>query len=154
MDYALIKDYVQPIVDLLDHRHLGFGEHQGKYVYPHDELVLKNMPMLPTSENLLIWIARQLPEEFPWIQLELNETCTSSAILLRSDFEILYRERSTSEGTNPETQEAHDQAPTGGPEVWQGSEVWQQDAQEVTSEPETRESALRRLEITDDDIPF
>lgn len=88
MDYGDIKAAVQPIVDRLDHQHLGNG-------FVNVIFGTKNMAMSlkstveglaithPTSENLLIWIAEQLPADFPWSFLKIKETCTSQAILSR-----------------------------------------------------------------------
>lgn len=99
VDYSVIKDTVQPIIDALDHYHLGSGLveafDEGKHPsgneatfiithLPADEHLRRvNFPLVPTSENILIWIASQLPLDFCWFKLELNETCTSAAVLYR-----------------------------------------------------------------------
>jgi 6-pyruvoyl-tetrahydropterin synthase len=79
MDYYDIKAQVQPIVDRLDHRHLGHGI---------VETTVTGIPVgyIPTSENMLLWIADELPTTFPWTYLEINETCTSSAILSHEEW--------------------------------------------------------------------
>lgn len=82
MDYDEIKKVMQPIIDDLDHRHLGTWE--GLYL---DRLKREwGVDWLPaefnaTSENLLLMIAGHLPTGFPWIQLALAETCTCNAVL-------------------------------------------------------------------------
>jgi 6-pyruvoyltetrahydropterin/6-carboxytetrahydropterin synthase len=92
IDYADIKKVVQPIVDLLDHRHLGTGLHAGVLV-PPDNLLLRTdgmmgtkFPPIPTSENILMWIASQLPPTFNWQCLEICETCTSAARIYATDY--------------------------------------------------------------------
>lgn len=134
MDYGDIKKVVQPLVDALDHRHLGqwWGneinivndcEDQG----PAGKHSVEGLPVgfYPSSENLLMWIAGQLgpldlwlmkrlnhPEELmhflpgqiipfeqreeikkvvSWSKLELNETCTSAAILTREEYDNVQR---------------------------------------------------------------
>lgn len=59
MDYVDIKKVVQPIVDSLDHRHLGtfqgdFGELPIAWRAP------TGSAFYPSSENLIVWIANQL----------------------------------------------------------------------------------------------
>jgi 6-pyruvoyltetrahydropterin/6-carboxytetrahydropterin synthase len=83
MDYTDIKAAVQPVVDMLDHRHLGSGKHCMGYVHPDDVFNNTNFPSVPTSENLLIWISKQLPSWLPWVMLQLSETCTANAMLMR-----------------------------------------------------------------------
>lgn len=88
MDYADIKSVMEPIIEKLDHRHLGSGEHCMSYVHPDDVFNGTNFPRVPTSENILIWISEQLPPTFPWMFLELSETCTAKALLLRPQHAI------------------------------------------------------------------
>lgn len=92
MDYSIIKQMVQPTIDLLDHRHLGSGfvpigpayeANNMAYLMPD---ILSFNVKVPTSENVLLWIAEQLPNEFPWSSLRLNETCTSECTLTLSDY--------------------------------------------------------------------
>lgn len=92
VDFYDIKKVVQPIIDRLDHTHLGSGRYmvtgiegfrKEVWIGPSHE---PSLPKLPTSENLLYWIAAQLPKDFDWTKLVINETCTSSAILYRSEF--------------------------------------------------------------------
>lgn len=88
MDYTDMKAIVQPIIEMLDHHHLGSGHVSdnwgNSFILESD---VDNIPsfFVPTSENLLGWIARQLPYDFPWASLSLNETCTSEAILYRKN---------------------------------------------------------------------
>jgi 6-pyruvoyl-tetrahydropterin synthase len=69
IDYYTIGEIVKPIVEILDHHHLN------------------EMIDLPTSENLLFYIAWILPSRFRWHKLSINETCTSSATLSRKEFQ-------------------------------------------------------------------
>jgi len=84
VDYDDIKKAVQPLIDDLDHRHLGtwFGLSNHGYDW--------GVPWLPwdfnsTSENLLLVIAKKLPLSFPWTSLTLHETCTCEATLRKED---------------------------------------------------------------------
>jgi 6-pyruvoyl-tetrahydropterin synthase len=132
MDYADLKKCVQPIVDALDHRHLGTfalpGGQAPLALYqwkPEGPDIHYPNEIYPSSENLLWWIAGQLhgldlyrikrfkqdpeirsfrPGEIipfeerekidvisRWSYIQLNETCTSSAILCRDEFNALQR---------------------------------------------------------------
>jgi 6-pyruvoyltetrahydropterin/6-carboxytetrahydropterin synthase len=84
-DYVDLKSAIQPIVDRLDHQHLGFGTVQGVLL----RNTVEGLPsdFLPTSENLLWWIATQIPLSLNWHCLELSETCTCNAVLLREEYE-------------------------------------------------------------------
>jgi 6-pyruvoyltetrahydropterin/6-carboxytetrahydropterin synthase len=105
IDFYDVSQIVSPIVERLDHRHLGHTANQGSTVEGLNIVV-------PTSECLLVWIANQLPFDFPWASLELNETCTSAAILEREEWlRVSHKpyERSgheTQEGNGKETQES------------------------------------------------
>jgi 6-pyruvoyltetrahydropterin/6-carboxytetrahydropterin synthase len=94
MDYGDIKKSVQPIVDELDHKHLGmWSNHTECFAgvteinLPVDNMVL-GLPLnfYPSSENLIVWIANNL-SYLPWSRLELDETCTSRCILIREEYE-------------------------------------------------------------------
>lgn len=62
MDYADIKQAVDPIIDQLDHYYLN------------DIAGLEN----PTSENLAIWLWQKIKPGLPELALiEVKETCTS-----------------------------------------------------------------------------
>jgi 6-pyruvoyltetrahydropterin/6-carboxytetrahydropterin synthase len=77
MDYGDLKAVIQPIVDELDHRYLN------------------EICDVPTSENLLIWLADYLVENHPyfdWQCLTLEETCTSEARLYAVDYAIARRQ--------------------------------------------------------------
>jgi 6-pyruvoyl-tetrahydropterin synthase len=91
MDYGEIKAAVQPVVEDLDHRHLGTWKDLEGYV---DDVGINcwGVHWLPydfnsTSENLLLAIAKQLPDSFAWSSLTLKETCTCEAILQREEFQ-------------------------------------------------------------------
>jgi 6-pyruvoyltetrahydropterin/6-carboxytetrahydropterin synthase len=65
MDFADIKEVVEPVRMLLDHRYLN--EVEG----------LSN----PTSENLAIWLWERLVESLPGLsRIIVQETCTSGCI--------------------------------------------------------------------------
>lgn len=98
MDYADLKKAVQPIVDSLDHRHLGqwADSKDFRWVITAEAIDHWNVPDMPrvfypSSENLLVWIADQLNLPL-WSKLELNETCTSKATLLREDYDRAHRQ--------------------------------------------------------------
>src|SRR5882672_11216230 len=92
MDYAEIGDYVKPLIERLDHRHLGSWGHiltdveKWEERDTHDDWRVPGLPFrfYPSSENLIVWIAEQL-QDLPWSKLELNETCTSSCTLTRKE---------------------------------------------------------------------
>ncbi len=88
LDYFDLKGVVQPLIDRLDHHHLGFGYTMCGDLNIWVPATVEGLPVgfIPTSENLLLWIADQLPHDFPWEMLELKETCTSSAILYRDEW--------------------------------------------------------------------
>jgi len=101
MDYGDIKKVVQPIVDLMDHHHLGTWH---SILLPFNSAWGLEAQIYPSSENLLMWIAEVLtgPKStassevnvlmlLPWSRLELNETCTSAAILTREEYDALQR---------------------------------------------------------------
>jgi 6-pyruvoyltetrahydropterin/6-carboxytetrahydropterin synthase len=87
MDYADLKRFVQPIVDRLDHRHLGtlLGSNADPII--HDWMVA-GMPwdMYPSSENLVVWIAMQVDKLIPWSKIQLDETCTSQCTLTAKEY--------------------------------------------------------------------
>jgi 6-pyruvoyltetrahydropterin/6-carboxytetrahydropterin synthase len=93
MDYADISGVVKPLVDSLDHRHLGawtdlFYRPMSDW---HRNNMVENMPedFYPSSENLLVWIAGQLSgRDYPllWSKLSLEETCTSYAEITYSEW--------------------------------------------------------------------
>lgn len=148
MDYNTIKSVVQPLVDRLDHRHLGWGaveieEDWGKDLKVLPSTVYGFNMKLPTSENLLIWIVNQLPESFPWIHLCLNETCTSEAVLMRDDWEQLYKEKKMeTDDENSETQDSEGQEATPG-----------SDQQKSQQEDAVNQDPVEQTKITDEDLP-
>ena len=65
LDFADLKNVVQPIIGQLDHRYLN--EIEG----------LEN----PTSENLAIWIWERLSPSLPGLtRIVIRETCTSGCV--------------------------------------------------------------------------
>jgi 6-pyruvoyl-tetrahydropterin synthase len=119
MDFVDLKAVVQPIIDRLDHQHLGNGSvlvHYGRLDCTEVErtvhlpstvggLQLEN----PTSEALILWIASELPRNFPWYDMTLNETCTSACTLHREEYEYGYNQKASNaqaSATRPQAPEA------------------------------------------------
>jgi len=96
VDYGDIKSSIQPIIDELDHAHLGAWETDkvsisSKQEYPG---CTKQVSWLrttnPTSENLLIEIAKQIVKRGQvFSSLTLDETCTVSCLLTWEEFNQL-----------------------------------------------------------------
>jgi 6-pyruvoyltetrahydropterin/6-carboxytetrahydropterin synthase len=141
IDYYHVKEAVQPIIDDLDHHHLGYG-------FP-DQLrtsqpLISDVPWIPfgfkpTSENLLLLLADRITEisSLPWSDLTIKETCTSSATLMRSEYNRM-------KGGNPYgKQKGHEEGSQ------EGKEVPTQERQQKAGKDVEAE-----LRITDDDIPF
>jgi len=65
---------------------LSYGEPGGlRHPWAVDGLM---MGFYPSSENLLIWIGGQLKiAGLDWSKLAIEETCTSYAVLTRSEFD-------------------------------------------------------------------
>lgn len=167
IDYYHISRAVDPLIRDLDHHHLGEGWVTSFEGFDPDKrrLLLSDVHWIPpgfkpTSENLLVLIADQLEltglingTTIPWAFLTINETCSSQATLSRVEYNnmrghglpqpvpvaVPYGKEIT-----PHGEERHDE---------ERSEEGKEDAQERLQE--TREDVeRRRLEITDDDIPF
>jgi 6-pyruvoyl-tetrahydropterin synthase len=140
-DYAWIKESVQPLIEMLDHHHLGQGKAPYGWFETHDlycdkHLVNLEFPMLPTSENILLWIAEQLNErKFKFSSLRLNETCTSECELTWDEF-LWYQTTKGGARADTEAESAEGQEASAG-------------SQEAEA-PEALDSTL----ISDDDIPF
>lgn len=89
MDYADISEAVKPVIDYIDHTHLGQiieGELEGLWTRPE----LANI--YPSSENLLVWFGKRLIK-LQWSKLALEETCTSYAELTREEFNAAHLEK-------------------------------------------------------------
>jgi 6-pyruvoyltetrahydropterin/6-carboxytetrahydropterin synthase len=88
VDFADISKWVKPLIEQLDHKHLGQWEVDGQWIPIRPTWKVLKIPenFYPTSENLLYWIGTSL---FPmrWSKLALEETCTSYAELTRSEFD-------------------------------------------------------------------
>lgn len=81
MDFVDLKVAVNPIIEALDHRHLGGGGIKPTVPGMHDDFY-------PTSECLIVWIAYQLQLlGLDWVCLVLKETCTSKTMLHKEEFE-------------------------------------------------------------------
>lgn len=85
MDYAILKGIVQPIVDKLDHKHLG--AFWPTTTLAHNDSVLPE-DFYPSSENLVVWLADVLTgmHGLKWSKIELEETDTSRCTLLYEDY--------------------------------------------------------------------
>ena len=95
MDYGEISEAVKPLIENLDHRHLGQWVTEDKKIPigMDGELSVANwavpdMPITfyPSSENILVWIGTQLWDKINWSKLALEETCTSYCELTRDEF--------------------------------------------------------------------
>lgn len=87
MDFADMSAIVKPLIEHLDHHHLGtwsFGDLDDQLV---DKWCVYGLPLsfYPTSENLLVWIGLQL-SSLAWSRLAIEETCTSRATLTREEY--------------------------------------------------------------------
>jgi 6-pyruvoyltetrahydropterin/6-carboxytetrahydropterin synthase len=103
VDYADIKSSIQPIIDELDHAHLGAWNTTKVTIDWADgcdaATGTKSVPWLmgegldkfnPTSENLLIEIAKQIVKRGQvFSSLTLDETCTVSCLLTWEEFNQL-----------------------------------------------------------------
>ncbi len=90
MDFADISAIMKPLIDQLDHHHLGTW---GNVIDPGPWMP-GNMTVsfYPTSENLLVWIADHINFDLPkWSRLEIEETCTSAAILTKEEYDRFYK---------------------------------------------------------------
>lgn len=95
MDYGDISKVVKPLVERLDHRHLGQWPILEE---PVPEWEVEGLPpdFYPTSENLLWWIGDQLlrkqdsndyGDRLEWSRIALEETCTAYAELTREEYD-------------------------------------------------------------------
>ena len=85
MDFGDISEVVRPLIERLDHHHLGTWDDIGGYTM--DQSGVPGLPhdFYPTSENLVYWIGAQL-KELPWSKLSIEETCTSRATLTQKEY--------------------------------------------------------------------
>jgi 6-pyruvoyl tetrahydropterin synthase/QueD family protein len=115
MDYADMSAAVKPLIERLDHRHLGawavyqtdrekptgdsvndyrllaeiWGDDDGYY----DNWKVPGLPLdfYPSSENILFWIGEQLATaQFKWSKVALEETCTSYCELRLDEFMVYF----------------------------------------------------------------
>lgn len=101
MDYADISAAVEPLIKDLDHGHLGAWTTPKVEIY--DDKGTKSVPWLrnkdfggmqfnPTSENLIVEIARQLlKKSFVFSRLQLKETDTVNCELTWEEFNAIRR---------------------------------------------------------------
>jgi 6-pyruvoyltetrahydropterin/6-carboxytetrahydropterin synthase len=103
MDFAEISDILAPFIENLDHHHLGtWTDVDGWLPYNAEWAAATPEDFYPTSENLLLWMASKFEKcglRGKWSRLKLNETCTSSCMLTRKDYERTVRRRSESMAT-------------------------------------------------------
>jgi 6-pyruvoyltetrahydropterin/6-carboxytetrahydropterin synthase len=90
-DYADISKVIDPLIERLDHRHLGtWGNGMVvQHWFNLKEWAVEGLSadFYPSSENLLWWIAGELVPPLPqWSRLRLHETCTSTATLTREEY--------------------------------------------------------------------
>jgi len=86
MDYGDINIVVKPVIARLDHFHLGANTRE------HGPATIPGLrvDLYPSSENLLLWLGTQIDDQIGrkfWSELELNETCTSSCVLTREEYD-------------------------------------------------------------------
>ena len=98
MDYADISAAVKPLIDRLDHRHLGqWSDRENQSRIPTSAAFAVGLgtshmvegldpTFYPSSENLLFWIGEQLSQRLNWSKVALEETCTSYCELTRTEF--------------------------------------------------------------------
>ena len=90
MDYADISRTVKPLIERLDHRHLGQWAYANKKVpiAPVEEWKVPELPedFYPTSENLLVWIGEQLtPVHVAKPNLDQLERMTLGGVIPTTD---------------------------------------------------------------------
>jgi 6-pyruvoyltetrahydropterin/6-carboxytetrahydropterin synthase len=92
MDFYDLKKVVQPLIDAVDHRHLGTWSGIGISIQSQKWRCLP-LDFYPSSENLLLWFASELYDSpgftLPWSKLELSETCTSSCMLTKEEYDTI-----------------------------------------------------------------
>ena len=107
VDYGEINESVDPIINALDHKHLGQWLQSDPDIQKciptnidfvtsscktsHAVLTLPN-DFYPSSENLLVWIGDQLlnhklGKSLGWSKLELDETDTVCCALTREEYD-------------------------------------------------------------------
>lgn len=92
VDFADLKAAVQPLVDELDHAHLGAWETEKVNIdwtkTKHVDWLIKSVDLNPTCENLLVEIAKQLVKRgCPFSYLTLKETASTEAGLSWEEFQ-------------------------------------------------------------------
>lgn len=94
MDYAEISSTVKPLIESLDHHHLGaWGHSETEWELPYNaEWGVGWLPknFYPSSENLLYEIGVQL-HGMGWHALALEETCSSYAELTWEEYDAQRR---------------------------------------------------------------
>jgi 6-pyruvoyltetrahydropterin/6-carboxytetrahydropterin synthase len=90
MDYSELSENMVPLIESLDHHHLGTWDSDW-LPYNGDWDAHTPEGFYPSSENLLLYIAERMSASYEpeakWSRLELNETCTSSCVLTREEYE-------------------------------------------------------------------
>lgn len=110
VNYRDIKAALEPLIEGLDHWHLGYENFAGAGCHITSPVVQQylsassdNFEMWePTSENLLYVIADWITLHAPslnWLTLKLEETCTASAILTREEYDLERKEENNARQT-------------------------------------------------------
>jgi 6-pyruvoyltetrahydropterin/6-carboxytetrahydropterin synthase len=97
MDFAEMSHIMEPLITCLDHHHLGTWD-KDWLPFNFDWGAIQD-DIYPSSENLLVWIASRIDVSGlrgKWTRLKLHETCTSSCMLTRKEYERTFRSRSQS----------------------------------------------------------
>lgn len=94
IDYGEISRIVKPVIEELDHAHLGaWTTNKGAIITDRVDS-LKRVPWLitdnPTSENLVVEIGAQLVRKgLQWSALSLDETRATCCTITREEFDAL-----------------------------------------------------------------
>lgn len=89
LDFYEITKVIGPIIEELDHHHLGTWQGLGVGFDPLQQgwaVAWLSDDFNATSENLLLELAKRISGSLTWSELSLHETCTSSATLTREEF--------------------------------------------------------------------
>jgi 6-pyruvoyltetrahydropterin/6-carboxytetrahydropterin synthase len=92
MDFAEISEIMEPLITSLDHHHLGTWD-KDWLPFNFDWAGFQD-DLYPSSENLLLYIAKRIDLSLlrvNWSKLKLQETCTSSCVLTREEYERTVR---------------------------------------------------------------
>lgn len=92
MDYADLSKVVKPLVEQLDHRHLGAWSFGLMFIGNYrDNWGVEGMhaEFYPSSENLCLWIWSRLQRDLSNLEeVSIEETCTSACTITKRDWEF------------------------------------------------------------------